>query len=333
MQSKTRSLLAALLVGVLVNVLLRSRTAYLPRAGFAAAFLSIPILAGCGWLFAHCWRVGQCAFLRVIFAGLLFFSSAVELLRLWRLAARLYPDAVSLTIVCLTVTLPVVYLRRVSAISQTANVLLCFVCISTVFMLLSVYPRLHLTNLQVYRLTAADLRIALQDQLTFYPEYLLPALWPESDKRGRHTLLYLAGAGIFFDALLHLVLELFYGAAMPVRIDPLHAAARCGALSIFNRLEWLQLLLWVMVITLKLAVYLYAMVRLLGGQSKTENTAAGLDRFPLYLCGLWLLCALLRRIDPDILLQLRSHLVWAFAALVWIGGLTVCLLRKRNSCC
>ena len=76
---------------------------------------------------------------------------------------------------------------------------------------------------------------------------------------------------------IHLVLELFYGAAMPLRVDPLHAAARCGALSIFNRLEWLQFILWVMAVTVKLALYLYALVRLLGGQSRAENSAAGLN--------------------------------------------------------
>ena len=67
---------------------------------------------------------------------------------------------------------------------------------------------------------------------------------------------------------------------MPLRADPVHAAARCGALSIFNRLEWLQFILWVMAVTVKLALYLYALVRLLGGRSKAENSAAGLDRFP-----------------------------------------------------
>ena len=91
-----------------------------------------------------------------------------------------------------------------------------------------------------------------------------------------------------FDVGMHLILELFYGAAMPLRIDPVHAAARCGALSIFNRLEWLQFILWVMAVTVKLALYLYALVRLLGGQNKAEDSAAGLDRFPLYPGGVWL---------------------------------------------
>ena len=85
---------------------------------------------------------------------------------------------------------------------------------------------------------------------------------------------------------MHLILELFYGAAMPLHIDPAHAAARCGALSIFNRLEWLQFILWVMAVTVKLALYLYALVRLLGGQNKAEDSAAGMDWIPLYPRGI-----------------------------------------------
>ncbi len=74
---------------------------------------------------------------------------------------------------------------------------------------------------------------------------------------------------------MHLILELFYGAAMPLRIDPVHAAARCGALSIFNRLEWLQFILWVMAVTVKLALYLYALGAAAGRQNKAEDSAAG----------------------------------------------------------
>lgn len=118
-----------------------------------------------------------------------------------------------------------------------------------------------------------------------------------------------------FDVGMHLILELFYGAAMPLRIDPVHAAARCGALSIFNRLEWLQFILWVMAVTVKLALYLYALVRLLGGQNKAEDSAAGLDWFPLYLGGIWLFCAVLRKLDLDAALSLRNVLTWSFGGL------------------
>ena len=260
------------------------------------------------------------------------FSSVLELLRLWQLADRLYPGAITLTSVCLLAVLPVVYLRQVSALSQTARAVLCLLAAATAVMLISVLPRLRITNLQYTDLTRADFLTAAKDQLTLYPEYLLPALWPAQDKRGRHTLLRLAGYALAFDVSIHLLLELFYGAAMPLRADPVHAAARCGALSIFNRLEWLQFILWVMAVTVKLALYLYALVRLLGGRSKAENSAAGLDRFPVYLGGIWLLCAVLRKIDLDTALPLRSALTWGFVLLTWIGGGAVCLYRSIRRC-
>lgn len=264
MKRECPSLFAALLVSLLVNVLLRSQTAYRPRAGLAAAPLCALLLAAVGWLFARCWRLACDPVLRLLFGALLVFSSVLELLRLWQLADRLYPGAITLTSVCLLAVLPVVYLRRVSALSQTARAVLCLLAAATAVMLISVLPRLRITNLQYTVLTRTDFLTAAKDQLTLYPEYLLPALWPAQDKRGRHTLLRLAGYALAFDVSIHLLLELFYGAAMPLRADPVHAAARCGALSIFNRLEWLQFILWVMAVTVKLALYLYALVRQIG---------------------------------------------------------------------
>ena len=328
MKRECPSLFAALLISLLVNVLLRSQTAYWPRAGLAAALVCVPILAAAGWLFARCWRLAADPVYKLLFGALLFYTSVLELLRLWQLAGRLYPGAITLTSVCLLCVLPVVYLRRVSALSQTAHAVLCLLVLVTAVMLVSVLPRLRVTNLQTAPLTQGDFRAAAKDQLTLYPEYLLPALWPEQDKRGRHALLRLAGYTLAFDVGMHLLLELFYGAAMPLRVDPVHAAARCGALSIFNRLEWLQFILWVMAVTVKLALYLYALVRLLGGQSKAENSAAGLDRFPLYLGGIWLLCAVLRKLDLDAALPLRSTMTWGFVVMTWMGGAAACLCKK-----
>ena len=148
----------------------------------------------------------------------------------------------------------------------------------------------------------------------------------------KRQLLRLAAWALAFDVGMHLILELFYGAAMPLRIDPVHAAARCGALSIFNRLEWLQFILWVMAVTVKLALYLYALVRLLGGQNKAEDSAAGLDRFPLYPGCVWLLCAVLRKLDLDAALSLRNVLTWSFVGLTWIGGAAACLYRRLRRC-
>ena len=97
MKRECPSLFAALLVSLLVNVLLRSQTAYRPRAGLAAAPLCALLLAAVGWLFARCWRLACDPVLRLLFGALLVFSSVLELLRLWQLADRLYPGAITLS--------------------------------------------------------------------------------------------------------------------------------------------------------------------------------------------------------------------------------------------
>ena len=83
MKCEHPSLYAALLVGVLVNVLLRSQTAYWCRAGAAAALVCAPVLAAVGALFAVSWRQGATPLLRLLFALLLAGTSVLELLRLW----------------------------------------------------------------------------------------------------------------------------------------------------------------------------------------------------------------------------------------------------------
>lgn len=326
------SLLAALTVGVLVNVLLRSQSAYWPRAGAATALLCAPLLAATGALFALAWHGGASPLLRLLFAGLLFYTSALELLHFWDLAQRLYPGTLSMTALCLMTLLPVVYLRRVSTISQTAHVVLCLLVLASGFMLFTVLPRLKITNLQMIPLQPSDFATAAKEQLTLYPEYLLPALWPQQ-KSGKHRrpLLRLAMMALWFDVGIHLVLELFYGAAMPSRIDPIHAVARCGALSVFNRLESLQLILWVMAITLKLALYLYA-ISILLTKSPRRSISIQLGGFPIYLGGLWVLCALLQKTDIQAALQMRSILTWAFVLLTGMGGAAVWLCQKIKRC-
>lgn len=322
------SLFAALLAGLLLNLLLARQTGYGAREGWLAAPLSVAVLAAAGWMFARCWQRGQNALLRALFTALLAMSSVIELLRLWQLAGTLYPGAVTLTAVCVTVLLPVIYLRRVSAIAQTANVLLCLLAGATAVMLLSVAGRLRVTNLQAVPLGAVGFGKALWAQWTLYPELLLPALWPRRAGRGGRVPLRLAAGVTLAGAGLHTVLELFFGAAMPQRQNPLHTAAQSGALSIFNRLEWLQLLLWTMLVSLKLAVYLYAMVGLCGGKSRGEDTAVGLDRYPLYFAAMLLACVLLRGADTGRLLLWRSAGCWVLAGLVGIGGGLKCLLGK-----
>lgn len=326
------SLLAALTVGLLVNLFLRSQSAYWPRAGAAAALICVPVLAGVGYAFAAAWQCGASPLARLSFAGLLFGTSALEVLQFWQMIRRLYPAEASLTAICLMVLLPVLYLRRVSALSQTAHVVLCLLVLGSGFLLLTVLPLLHFTNLQPAALQPEDYAAAARAQLTLYPEYLLPALWPRHSSGPRHPRLRLAAIALWADVGLHLVLELFYGAAMPQRTDPVHGVARSGALSIFNRLESVQLILWIMALTLKLALYLYAISVLLL-HTPRAGTSVRLVHFPLYFGGLWFLCMVLRKVDLAQAMELRNLATWLFALLVGMGGAAVWLCGKiRRGC-
>ena len=67
MKRECPSLFAALLVSLLVNVLLRSQTAYWPRAGLFSAVVCAPLLAGVGWLFARSWRLAADPVYKLLF--------------------------------------------------------------------------------------------------------------------------------------------------------------------------------------------------------------------------------------------------------------------------
>ena len=134
-----------------------------------------------------------------------------------------------------------------------------------------------------------------------------------------------------FSVGVHLLLELFFGADVPFQENPLHTAAQSGSFSIFNRLEWLQLILWMMVVTIKLALYLYAGVHLMGGYAcKSENNAVGLDRFPVYFALMLFLCALWRSADLEVLMDIRNILLVLYVVLIVAGGGLQWLLAKKS---
>lgn len=330
MKRDNPSLYGALQLGLLVNVLLRAQTLFWTREGLATLLPGILVTAAAGLVFARAWPLVQCMALRWAFIVLLLAGSVLDILSLWQLYAAVYPDVVSLFGICLTVLIPVAYLRRVSAIAQTANVVLGLLLAACVVLLFSVGERLRVVNLQTVALDAAAWQKAMGAQCTLYPEFLLPALWPDHEKRGSHTVVRLAAFSAVFNVGVHLLLELFFGAAMPDAENPLHQAARCGALSVFDRLEWLQLIVWTMAVSVKLALHLYAVTRLTGGPRTDENSLTAMPFFAGYLALMLFLCAVAKNWDFGVVSAVRNGAAWGFTALVaglggirWLTGFAV----------
>ena len=322
MKRDNPSLYAALQLGLFVNVLLRAQTLFWTRAGILTALPGILITAVAGLVFARAWPLVQCRILRSAFIALLLAGSVLDILSLWQLYSAVYPDVVNLLGICLTALIPVAYLRRVSAIAQTANVVLGLLLVACAALVLSVAGRLRVVNLQTTVIEAAAWKDALSAQCTLYPELLLPALWPDHEKRGTHTVLRLAAFGTAFNLGVHLLLELFFGAAMPDAQNPLHQAARCGALSIFDRMEWLQLIVWTMAVSVKLALHLYAVTRLTGAPRTNENSLTAMPFFAGYTVLLMFLSATARNWDFTLVSEVRNAAAWSFVALVaGIGGI------------
>ena len=76
-----------------------------------------------------------------------------------------------------------------------------------------------------------------------------------------------------------------------------------------------------MIVTIKLAIYLYAGVRLLGGRTcKGENNAVGLDRFPFYFVLILLTCMVFRQTNLAAFWQVRNLAMAGFACIVLLKG-------------
>ena len=241
MQKSNVDFYPVLLLSILADTLLRLHTGYWARAGLLALPASAAVLAAVLLLVSTSWQGN--ALLQKALCVLLAISSALEILRLHALFGSVYPGTLGLAGTCFVVLAPVIYLRREPALRQTANALLVFGAACMAIMVFSVAPRLRVPNLHAAPLTGQDWQAAFVSQLALPPEYLLFALWPPQPGQRCRKAVTFAASALGFDAAVHLLLELFFGAAMPTRQTPVQGAAQCGALSIFNRLEWLQILL------------------------------------------------------------------------------------------
>lgn len=329
MKENNPDLFGTLLLSVFVHILLRSQTLFWTRAGLLAMLPGIALSAFAGLIFAHCWPLVSCRFTGLLFGLLLAFAGAVEIHSLWQLYTVLYPDAVSLLGISLTVLIPVLYLRKISAVAQTGNVVLGLLIAAGAILVLSVANRLRIDNLQIEVLSPNNLGQAVKAQGALYPELLLPALWPDREKRGTHTIIRLAVLGTVFQTAVHLLLELFFGAGMPQAVNPVHQAARFGNLSIFDRLEWLQLLVWTMAVSVKLGLYLYAFTRLAGGQGIRKNNLNGLPQFAA-ASGMWIiLCMIFQRMDVyDLIGNWQTAALWLFTLGIVLAGGIRWVVRK-----
>ncbi|MEE0801734.1 MAG: hypothetical protein U0L91_10725 [Gemmiger sp.] len=330
MKQNKIDLRSALLLSLLLNPLLRSGTGYWSRAGLLTAPLCAALLFLVAVLFSAGWQRIAVRPLRIFFCAILALGSAFEILRLRRLLQMMYPGTITLLGCCFVLLLPVIYLRREPSLRQTSAAVLVLLMIGLFVLVVSVFPCLKVTNLQQGPLSWQDLSDAVRSQLVLYPEYLLPALWPQTEQRRNRSLLVLCGSAVAADAAVHVFLELFFGASMPWQTAPFQAAAQCGALSIFNRLEWMQLVLWCMIVPIKLGLYLYAMIGLSGGHTESLDTAVGLDRFPAYLAGMVLLCILFRNVDPDRLQFWETAACLGIAVPTVLGGICQCVFTSKK---
>ncbi len=316
-KAKTDPLFPVLLLGLAADAFLENRIDLWSRVGLLALLPAALTIGTIGWLAQRAAAGLPPSAAALAGAPLLVFSAAVEILRLNALYAALYPSTLNLLTVGAALLLPGVFLRRNAALVRTAQVLLALLPVCLGVLLLSVAARLRVSNLQSVPVTRASLTYAWKARLWLRPEYLLPGFLPALSARrsvSRQGMPFrLALSAGLLAAAFHLLLELFFGAGLPGVENPLHSAARCGALSVFNRLEWLQLALWTMAVTVRLALYLYAASRLCGTAIRAQSPADSLLPFGLCAGAVLFLAGTLRIMPLSGLQRLQNRLIWGCA--------------------
>lgn len=256
----------------------------------------------------------------LLLTALLLLGLAAELLRLFQIHQSLYPGSVVLPGLLIAVGLPYLYLRDQQALQRTGQCIFWLLAIAFLIFLVSVADRLELTNLQFPCLNSADFLTAVQSQLRIYPEFLLLFLWQNKAAEEGSAKLVAWQIGLTCGA--SVTLELLFGAGVEEMDYPISSAAKYGAVSVFTRLEWIQVGVWTLTLSLKLALYL-ASIRLAGEQCGllTRKTSAKMDS-PLLLLLAGLTMAL-RKTSPDAIYQV---------VLAMSAALTGILIVRRLLC-
>ncbi|MDD4850328.1 MAG: hypothetical protein PHO10_06460 [Gemmiger sp.] len=332
MKNDPKCLTPILLLGLLMDLLLSGRAVVWTRLGVATALLAVLLLGAlCGAVYAA-WRyAGACRWLRLLFAALLVLAGATQLLRLNALYRYAYPGATSLLGIGLAVLLPVLYLRQEGALAQTGNIALALFGVGCLLLVGSTAARLRITNLQGAALGPAGYVGALQSQLWLYPEYLLPAvLYGKQKKENQYPPFKLPLWGVLAGVASTLLLELLFGAALPSIQNPAHTAAAYGQLSVFNRLEWVQLMLWTVAVVVKLALYLYAIGGLVFCYGRPGPPAATLGAYAGYGVAVVLLAALLQVFSLEVLVAYQEEALLLLAVVILVAGGVQCGLQKTK---
>lgn len=245
---------------------------------------------------------------RYLLAGCFLFSAAVDLLDLNRFYQAAYPNQLHgwlLGILLLGVAVMAVR-GELRTLKHLTRIIFPLLVASLALLVLSCAGLFHPTNLSVWEgREVARAAISLRD-LVPWPEYLALALWGVQE--GTAPLLWVPAARTGVSVFILILAELALGDRGAQW--PAHSLSLLGQLSIFNRLEWLQITVWLLQILTRLGFSLYLFRQL----TKSPNWwLSGVLVWACFLClSVW---------EPAQAWAAQRAVLWGTTGIILIRGL------------
>lgn len=235
------------------------------------------------------------------------FSAAVDLLDLNRFYQAAYPNQLHGWVlgILLLGAAGMITGGELRTLKHLTRLVFPLLGISLGLLVLSCAGLLHTANLTAWEeREVARAALSLRD-LVPWPEYLALALW--GSREGNAPLLWVpmakTGISIFVLILAELALG-DRGAQWPS-----HSLSLLGQLSVFNRLEWIQITVWLLLLMTRLAFSLYLLERLTGKSPWWLHAAA-----------IWAGFLCLSTLDPAKVWAIQRAILWGGTGIILARG-------------
>lgn len=206
------------------------------------------------WFTAPVWQTAPV--LKCLFAGYLLFAGGAAAVDFWQFYKTVFPRQIGCWAFLGLVLAAAMLLGegQRGSLENMAKILAALSAVALLIMLVSGWPVFHWENLSTVELSYPWLV-----HVRFLPEYLILCglLRPKSPK----AIFGLPGVFWGIQAALAVITELALGSTAG-KDFPIYSVALLGKISVFNRLEGIQVLCWLLLLCLKTALFLWAVKQL-----------------------------------------------------------------------
>lgn len=247
------------------------------------------------------------ALIRWLLLSVFLYSAGADLMDLNRFYQTAYPQQLPGWVLSLLMLGSAAILAKgeLRTLKNLTRVVFPLLVISLVLLILSCWNMFHLNNLISWGWSRISREMFSLQNLMIWPEYLALAIWVTEEGKAPLLWVPLVRAGVC--SVILVMAELAFGnrgARWPAQ-----SLSLLGQLSVFNRLEWIQITVWLLLLMTRLAFYLYLSRSILGKSDSFLLAGAA-----------WAVSIGLTALEPEIIWQIQQAALWAAAGIILVRG-------------